>query len=82
MVISEWIEQHKVHVVNIVRAHRGCDQLADDLAAVLNNCYRIINEAPALRRRIRELESELLTFRPEPVVERQEYGQHIRWTGD
>jgi hypothetical protein len=83
MVIHEWIEQHKANVVNIVRSRRGCDQLADDLAGVFNDCYRIINESPVLRRRIRELEAELATFKPAPPpVEREEYGQHIRWTGD
>jgi hypothetical protein len=82
MVLHEWIEEHKVHIANIVRARRGCDELADDLAGVFNDCHRIINEASVLHRRIRELEEELLTFRPAPVVEHQEYGQHIRWTGD
>lgn len=83
MVLHEWIEQHKTNVVNIVRCRRGCDDLADDLASVFNNCYRIINEASGLRRRIQELEAELLTFRPDPPpAEREEYGMHIRFTGD
>ena len=82
MVLHEWIEQHKLFVCNTVRYQRGCDVIADDLAGVFNDCHRIINEASGLRRRIQELEAELLTFRPAPVVEHQEYGQHIRWTGD
>jgi hypothetical protein len=83
MIIHEWIEQHKMNVVNIVRSRRGCDDLADDLASVFNNCYRIINEASGLRRRIQELEAELLTFRPNSQApERDEYGTHIKWTGD
>ena len=82
MVLHEWIDQHKTNVVNIVRCRRGCDDLADDLSVVLNNCFRIIHEASGLRRRIQELEAELLTFRPTPVVVYEEYGQHIRFTGD
>jgi len=83
MVIHEWIEQHKVHVVNIVRARRGCDELADELQAVLNVSYRVLNEAAALRGRLKEVEAELATFKPAvPPVEREEYGQHIKWTGD
>ena len=82
MVLHEWIEQHKTNVVSIVRCRRGCDDLADNLAVVLNDCYRIIHEASGLRRRIQELEEELLTFRPAPVVVYEEYGQHIRFTGD
>jgi hypothetical protein len=83
MVIHEWIDEHKVHVVNIVRARRGCDELADELQAVLNVSYRVLNEAASLRGRIRELEAELAKFKPEPPpVEREEYGQHIKWTGD
>jgi hypothetical protein len=83
MILHEWIEQHKVFVCNTVRYQRGCDGIADDLAGVFNDCYRIINEASGLRRRIQELEAELLTFRPNPPpAERDEYGQHIKWTGD
>lgn len=83
MVLHEWIDQHRVNVVNIVRCRRGCDDLADDLAVVLNDCYRIVNEASGLRRRMQELEAELLTFRPAPQpAEREEYGMHIRFTGD
>jgi hypothetical protein len=83
MVIHEWIEQHKVFLVNTVRYQRGCDELADDLASVLNQCIRIILESSLLRRRIAELEKELATLKPAPLpVEREEYGQHIKWTGD
>ena len=83
MILHEWIEQHRVNVVSIVRCRRGCDDLADDLSVVLNNCWRIIHEASGLRRRIQELEAELLTFRPDPLpAEREEYGMHIRFTGD
>ena len=83
MVIHEWIDQHKVHVVNVVRSHRGCDELADELQTVLNVCYRVLNEAASLRGRMRELEAELAKFKPEPPpVEREEYGMHIKWTGD
>jgi hypothetical protein len=83
MVIHEWIDKHKVHVVNIVRARRGCDQIADELQTTLNVCYRVLNEAAGLRGRIKELEAELLTFRPAPPpAECEEYGTHIRWTGD
>jgi hypothetical protein len=83
MILHEWIEQHKVFVVNTVRYQRGCDGVADDLAGVLNDCIRIIKESSSLRRRIQELESELLTFRPAPSpAEREEYGTHIKWTGD
>jgi hypothetical protein len=83
VILHEWIEQHKVFVCNTVRYQRGCDGIADDLAGVFNDCYRIINEASGLRRRIQELEAELLTFRPNPPpAEREEYGMHIRFTGD
>ena len=83
MVIHEWIEQHKVFLVNTVRHQRGCDELADDLAGVLNVCYRVLSEAPQLRRRIAELENELATLKPAPLpVEREEYGMHIKYTGD
>lgn len=83
MILHEWIEQHRDFVVNTVRYQRGCDELADDLAGVLNQCVRIVKESSLLRRRIQELESELLTFKPAPPpVERHEYGQHIKWTGD
>lgn len=82
MVIHEWIEQHKVFLVNTVRHQRGCDGIADDLAGVLNVCYRVLSEAPQLRRRIAELEKELATLKPALTVEREEYGQHIKWTGD
>jgi len=82
MVIHEWIEQHKVFLVNTVRYQRGCDELADDLASVLNVCYRVLSEAPQLRRRIAELEKELATLKPALTVEREEYGMHIKYTGD
>jgi hypothetical protein len=82
MVIHEWIEQHKVFLVNTVRYQRGCDELADDLASVLNVCCRVLGEAPQLRRRIAELEKELATLKPSLTVEREEYGMHIRFTGD
>ena len=83
MILHEWIQQHRDFVVNTVRYQRGCNELADDLAVVLNQCVRIILESSLLRRRIQELESELLTFRPAPLpAERAEYGQHIKWTGD
>lgn len=82
MVIHEWIEQHKVNVVNVVRSRRGCDELADDLAGVLSVCYRVLSEAPQLRRRIAELEAELATLKPALTVEREEYGMHIKYTGD
>ncbi len=82
MVIHEWIEQHKVFLVNTVRFQRGCDELADDLASVLNVCYRVLSEAPQLRRRIAELENELATLKPASTVEREEYGMHIKYTGD
>jgi hypothetical protein len=83
MVLHEWIEQHKANVVNIVRSRRGCDGLADDLASVLNNCYRVLNEAAALRRRLIDVEAELATYKPAPPrVQYEEYGQHIKWTGD
>lgn len=68
---------------NTVRYQRGCDDLADDLAGVLNDCIRTIKENSSLYRRVQELEAELLTFRPAPQpAEREEYGMHIRWTGD
>ena len=77
MILHEWIDQHKT----ARRRWRACT--ADDLSVVLNNCWRIIHEASGLRRRIQELEAELLTFRPDPLpAEREEYGMHIRFTGD
>jgi hypothetical protein len=83
MVIHEWIEQHKVNVVDIVRSRRGCDELADDLAGVFNDCIRIILESSLLRRQLRGLEAELAALKPaQPAVEREEYGMHIRYTGD
>ena len=83
MVIRDWIEEHKVQCVNIVRARRGCEELADELHDVLNVCYRVLNEAAALRGRLKEVEAELAKFRPAPPpAEREEYGTHIRYTGD
>ena len=83
MVIHEWIEQHKVNVVNVVRSRRGCDELADDLAGVLKVCYLVLRAAPHLRRRIAEQDNELATLKPAPLpVEREDYGMHIKYTGD
>jgi rRNA-processing protein FCF1 len=83
MILHEWIEQHKAFVVNTVRYQRGCDDLADELAGVFNDCYRIINEDTALRRRIKELEAELATFRPAPVVTHREWWDvDSKFTGD
>ena len=83
MILHEWIDQHKDFVVNTVRWQRGCNELADDLAGVLNQCVRIILESSLLRRRIAELEKELATLKPAPQpAEREEYGTHIKWTGD
>jgi uncharacterized protein YigA (DUF484 family) len=83
VVIHEWIEQHKDFLVNTVRWQRGCDELADTLKDVLNNCCLVLYEMPKLRRRIAELEKELATLKPAPLpVEREEYGMHIKYTGD
>jgi hypothetical protein len=83
MILHEWIERHRDFVVNTVRWQRGCDELADTLKDVLNHCCLVLHEMPQLRRRIAELEAELATLKPPaPPVEREEYGQHIKYTGD
>jgi len=82
MRLAEELDKVANTIDQVLRGNRY-QRAADIVQWAFQDCKRHDVEVPQLRRRIKELEAELATLKPPaPPVEREEYGQHIRWTGD
>ena len=82
MRLAEEVDKFALTIDEVLRGHRY-HKAADIVQWAFQDCKRHDVEVPQLRRRIKELEAELATLKPaQPAVEREEYGMHIRYTGD
>ena len=82
MRLAEEVDKYALTIDQVLRGSRW-HKAADIVHMAFQDIKNLDIEVPQLRRRIKELEAELLTFRPAPQpVERDEYGTHIKWTGD
>ena len=74
---------HHGQIIDCLLRRSRYEKIADWAHMVFHDFKNLDFEVPRLRRRIAELEAELATYKPAPPpVEREEYGQHIKWTGD
>jgi hypothetical protein len=82
MRLAEEVDKFAFTIDEVLRGHRY-HKAADIVQMAFQDIKRSDLEVPQLRRRIKELEAELATLKPaQPTVEREEYGTHIKWTGD
>jgi hypothetical protein len=80
--LAEEVDKFAFTIDEVLRGHRY-HKAADIVQLAFEDIKRSDLEVPQLRRRIAELEKELATLKPAPLpVEREEYGMHIRYTGD
>jgi hypothetical protein len=82
MRLAEEVDKYALTIDQVLRGSRW-HKAADIVQMAFQDVKRSDHEVPQLRRRIAELEKELATLKPAtPPVEREEYGMHIRYTGD
>ena len=76
------IDHHGQIIDHLLRRSRY-ERIADWAELVLRDFKRLDLEEARLRRRLIEVEAELATYKPAPPpVQYEEYGPHIKWTGD
>ena len=76
------IDHHGQIIDQLLRRSRY-ERIADWAEMVLRDFKRLDLEEARLRRRLMEVEAELATYKPAPPpVQYEEYGTHIKWTGD
>ena len=76
------IDHHGQIIDHLLRRSRY-ERIADWAELVLRDFKRLDLEEARLRRRLIEVEAELATYKPAPPpVQYEEYGTHIKWTGD
>jgi hypothetical protein len=82
MRLAEEVDKYALTIDQVLRGGRW-HKAADIVQMAFQDIKNLDIEVPQLRRRIAELEKELETLRPAPPpAERDEYGTHIKWTGD
>jgi hypothetical protein len=82
MRLAEELDKFAYTIDEVLRGSRY-HKAADIVQIAFRDIKRHDVEMPQLRRRIAELEAELATLKPPALpVEREEYGQHIKYTGD
>lgn len=82
MRLAEEVDKFAFTIDEVLRGHRY-HKAADIVQLAFQDIKRHDVELPQLRRRIAELEAEVATLKPtSPLAEREEYGMHIRYTGD
>jgi hypothetical protein len=82
MRLAEELDKFAYTIDEVLRGHRY-HKAADIVQMAFQDIKRSDLEVPQLRRRIKELEAELAALKPaQPPVEREEYGMHIKYTGD
>ena len=74
---------HHGQIIDCLLRRSRYERIADWAELVLRDFKRLDLEEARLRRRLIEVEAELATYKPAPPpVQYEEYGQHIKWTGD
>lgn len=74
---------HHGQIIDCLLRRSRYERLADWAELVLRDYKRLELVELQLRRRLIEVEAELATYKPAPPpVQYEEYGQHIKWTGD
>ena len=82
MRLAEEVDKFALTIDEVLRGHRY-HKAADIVHLAFQDVKASDLEVLHLRRRIAELEKELATLKPAPQpAEREEYGMHIRYTGD
>ena len=74
---------HHGQIIDCLLRRSRYERIADWAELVLRDYKRLEFVELQLRRRLIEVEAELATYKPAPPpVQYEEYGQHIKWTGD
>ena len=74
---------HHGQIIDCLLRRSRYERIADWAELVLRDYKRLEFVELQLRRQVQALEAELATYKPAPPpVQYEEYGQHIKWTGD
>lgn len=74
---------HHGQIIDCLLRRSRYERIADWAQLVFQHYKNLELEVIQLRRRLIDVEAELATYKPAPPpVQYEEYGTHIKWTGD